>query len=101
MGFLLVFGGYGGFSAIYAHGAFRICLAFVAFTIFFYDVESGIQNILKRQHWIYGTCNEVSARRHTRNGNVQFILWKKGESGHYADFWHDMEKSHWDGFKPY
>jgi len=50
--------------------------------------------------WEMGTCNGRPARRHRANGNVQFVLWKAGEQGHEADFWHDFDRSWWIMFEP-
>lgn len=54
--------------------------------------------------YFYGTCNNRYARKHKRHGNVQFILWKKGDQkyingvGHTDDVWVDFDKSWWDSF---
>lgn len=51
--------------------------------------------------WIYGVCKGRHARKHRRNKNVQFILWKAGEQGHKEDFWYDFDSSWWDQFQAY
>ena len=48
--------------------------------------------------WEYGTCNDRPARKHKIKGNVQFILWNKGEQGHSEDFWINFDSSYWDSF---
>lgn len=50
--------------------------------------------------WVYGRCNGVSARRHKKNGNVQFVLWTAGEQGHTEDYWHNFDNYWWRDFKP-
>lgn len=49
--------------------------------------------------WIYGTCNNIQARKNRIKGNVQFVLWKAGEQGHLEHFWHDFDHSWWKDFK--
>lgn len=55
--------------------------------------------------FVYGTCKGRYARKHKRKGNVQFILWKKGDQkyvdgiGHTEDKWHDFDSSWWSGFE--
>lgn len=44
---LFVIGSYGGFHIQYSSSSFHICVAFVALTIFFYDVENRLYKILK------------------------------------------------------
>lgn len=52
----------------------------------------------------FGTCGGVIARKHTINGNVQFVLWKKGDQkeidgiGHTNDKWVDFDRSWWSSF---
>ena len=48
--------------------------------------------------WVYGACNGLIARKHSKKGNVQFVLWKAGEQGHEEDFWIDFDQSHWPLF---
>ena len=48
--------------------------------------------------WIYGTCHDREARKHKLKGNVQFVLWKKGEHGYKNAFWHNFEHSWWVQF---
>lgn len=47
--FLMCFGGYGGFHFTFGSDALHLCLGCVAFTLFFYDVESAMSSILKNQ----------------------------------------------------
>lgn len=49
--------------------------------------------------FIYGSLNGRIARKHKKNGNVQFILWYAGTQGHDEDFWHDFDKSWWSLFE--
>lgn len=44
----------------------------------------------KKSEWIYGECHNRPARKHRKNGNVQFVLWKAGEHGHKEDYWHNF-----------
>jgi hypothetical protein len=59
---------------------------------------------LVRDTWEYGTCAGKKARRHTGNGNVQFVLWRKGDQkevdgiGHFEDKWVDFDRSWWSLF---
>ena len=59
---------------------------------------------LVREAWEYGTCAGKKARRHTANGNVQFVLWRKGDQkevdgiGHLEDKWVDFDRSWWSLF---
>ena len=48
--------------------------------------------------WDYGTCHYREARKHKLKGNVQFVLWKKGEHGHKNNFWHNFDHSWWVQF---
>ena len=52
------------------------------------------------RQWERGTCKGVRARRHKKTGEVQFILWRKGEHGHRKDYWHQFDWSWWPGFEP-
>jgi hypothetical protein len=60
----------------------------------------------KTDPWEYGHIRSTPARRHKLNGNVQFILWHKGDQknvdgiGHTEDKWIDFEKSWWNMFVP-
>ena len=45
--FLICIGSYGGFDLHYSSSTLRICLGWISFMIFFYDVERGIQSILE------------------------------------------------------
>ncbi|HBF48169.1 MAG TPA: hypothetical protein DDW91_17680 [Shewanella frigidimarina] len=40
-------------------------------------------------------------RRCVKTGEVQFILWKKGEQGHKHDYWYRMASCYWNEFEPY
>lgn len=56
--------------------------------------------IFKRKPiWIYGTCRGRIARKHRKNGNVQFVLWKAGEQGHGEDYWIDFHPDWWGEFE--
>jgi hypothetical protein len=44
--FLFVLGRYGGFHATATKHSWHFCLAWVAFTVFWYDVESALAKIL-------------------------------------------------------
>lgn len=52
-----------------------------------------------KAEWEYGKVNNIPARRHTKNKNVQFVIWKKGEMNHDEDCWIDFDKSWWSLFK--
>ena len=52
----------------------------------------------QNDEWVYGWCNGFISRRHKAKGNVQFVLFKKGEAGHSDDYWHDFDKSWWNLF---
>jgi hypothetical protein len=55
--------------------------------------------IFKRKNrWEYGWVKDRWARRHTKKGNVQFILWQAGEQGWMHDKWADFDKSWWADF---
>lgn len=64
-----------------------------------------IASSLDKEEWEYGRCNGSKARRHKKNGNVQFILWPKGSQkevdgvGHLEDKWFDFDRSHWPNFR--
>lgn len=57
--------------------------------------------------WIYGTCNNMQARKHKIKGNVQFIMFKIGDQkyvdgvGHLKNRWIDFDSSWWGGFIAY
>ena len=61
--------------------------------------------LFKGNEYEYGICNDVNARRHKYKGNVQFILWRKGDQkhidgvGHLTDKWVNFDNSHWCNFK--
>ena len=54
-----------------------------------------------RHTWELGSCGNSNrpARRHRKNGNVQFLLWPAGEQGHRVDYWHDFDSSWWNTFE--
>jgi hypothetical protein len=47
--FMLVAGNYGGFHISLSSSAFHFCIAFIAFTVFFYDVENAIGRVLEKE----------------------------------------------------
>ena len=50
--------------------------------------------------WEHGTISNGSkARRHTKTGEVQFLLWKAGEQGHKDGFWHKVGSGWEETFK--
>lgn len=55
----------------------------------------------RKPEWEYGTAGpgDRPARRHAKNGNVQFVLWKAGQQGHARDYWHNFDSSWWPTFK--
>lgn len=61
----------------------------------------------RKPMYTYGTCYGIPARKHKTKGNVQFIMWKKGDQKdvdgivHTHDKWINFDKSHWNGFEPY
>ena len=59
-----------------------------------------LARLFKKEEWEYGFFREgLPARRHKKNGSVQFILWKAGEQGHKEDFWHVSDSSWWRTFR--
>jgi hypothetical protein len=44
--------------------------------------------------------NGMKARRHRRSGQIEFVLWKSGESGHTTDFWARAGEGHEPEFVP-
>lgn len=58
---------------------------------------------LKRKpEWEYGVAGPDGgrpARRHTKLGNVQFVLWKAGEQAHTVDYWHNFDPYWWPTFQ--
>lgn len=56
--------------------------------------------------WEYGYVGARNARKHKKNGNVQFVLWRVGDQkevdgiGHTEEKWHDFDKSWWNQFIP-
>ena len=51
--FLFVIGSYGGFFVTYKSSSFHICLGFLAMTIFFYDVENAMNNMMQESKEAY------------------------------------------------
>lgn len=54
--------------------------------------------------WEYGKVIRTNslptvARRNKLSGEVQFVLWKKGEQGHKEDYWHKFDNSWYQLFK--
>lgn len=68
-----------------------------------------IKRLYRKHMYEYGSTKVIGglssstwntpSRKHKINGNVQFILWKKGEQGHSRDYWIDFHSSHWIEFK--
>lgn len=60
----------------------------------------------KKDEWQYGSCRNRPARKHLKKGNVQFIIWYKGDQknvdgfGHLEDVWIDFDESYWHLFIP-
>jgi len=69
------------------------------FLIWQFFIVPIIKKFKSKNVWIYGNCNNRPARKHSINGNVQFVLWKAGEQGHKEDFWIDFDSSWWICFK--
>ena len=70
-------------------------------------IIDNLLSLLKKKHeWIYGTCKGSIARKHRKKGNIQFVLWKKGDQshidgiGHTEDKWVDFDSSWWCQFVP-
>ena len=40
-------------------------------------------------------------RRNLKTGEIQFILWKAGQHNHNVEFWHRIDPTYWNEFKPY
>lgn len=75
-------------------------LAILIVVIYLMVIEPLWQKIKGTKHfWIYGTCNNKKARKHSIDKNVQFILWKAGEQGHKVDCWVNFDSSWWKQFK--
>lgn len=53
----------------------------------------------KKPKWVYGKCRDRLARKHRKNGNIQFVLWNAGEQGHEVAYWHDFDSHWWPEFK--
>lgn len=62
----------------------------------------GILSIFKRKpEWEYGTFRDGKrARRNTKTGAVQFVMWMAGEQGHSEDYWINSDSSWWSTFVP-
>lgn len=72
----------------------------IIFVTYIFIMKPIIKRIFKCEgFWIYGTCNNKIARKHSIHKNVQFVLWKEGEQGHKKDYWHNFDSSWWNGFK--
>lgn len=62
-------------------------------------------NNLKDIFWQYGKCYNYPARRNKLFGNVQYLLFKKGDLkyidniGHPKNVWRDFDKGMWGEFK--
>jgi hypothetical protein len=48
--------------------------------------------------WIYGTCNNLAARKSRFGQRVQMLLHKAGNAGCKKDYWTDFDSSHWGKF---
>lgn len=54
--------------------------------------------------WEYGKLNNLYARRHKKKGNVQFIIFHKGDQkyvdgiGHKSHKWIDFNSTWWKNF---
>lgn len=72
--FLLVFGSYGGLHVTLGKSSFHVCIAFVAFTIFFYDVENALAMMLneKDQETNKNAALNISVVKH----RFFFDCWK-------------------------
>ena len=70
------------------------------------NVKCTIHNIMGAL-WIYGICKGRHSRKNKITGDVQFILWKKGDQkevdgiGHLKDKWHNFGKGHEVDFVAY
>lgn len=55
-----------------------------------------------KPEWEYGTAGDPRklARRNTRDGRVQMLLWPAGKQGHTSDYWHNFDSSWWSTFLP-
>ena len=61
------------------------------FTTLFVEWEYG--------HYRCGDGTLKRARKHKMYGNVQFLLWKKGQHHHKRDYWVDLDQTWWFSFK--
>lgn len=61
----------------------------------------------KKVKWIYGELNDQVSRKNKDTGEVQFLLWKKGDQkhvdgiGHLENKWIAFDSSHWPFFEAY
>lgn len=61
---------------------------------------------VRERNWEYGYVGAKNARRHKKNGNVQFVLWRVGDQkevdgiGHTSEKWVNFDKSWWVQFTP-
>lgn len=79
--------------------AYLVVVGFALFAIID-KVLSKLANKAFGPSYEYGTVRETKARRDRRTGEVQFVLWKAGEQGHEADYWHKFDDSWWPLFVP-
>jgi len=75
------------------------------------DGYSMLKKFFHKLKWVYGTCTSgedkhihtQTARRNRFTGEVQFILWHKGEKqGDYLyteDYWHNYNEYWWPNFR--
>jgi hypothetical protein len=72
----------------------------------YFQAKKIMMNCPNVGNYVYGTLNGRVARKHINNGNVQFVLWKKGDQkhidgiGHTEDKWVNFDSSWWIDFKP-
>ena len=78
LSFLFVAGSYGGFHVECTASAFHVCMAFIAFTIFFYDAENTIGRVLNKEGSIKKRIDELNLQR------AENVLARKGKS-HMAE----------------
>ena len=66
---------------------------------------TALKRIFSRKKYTYGRIiNDDGSVRHKarinhKTGDVEFLLWKKGEHGHDVDFWHRMGNGWINKFK--
>jgi hypothetical protein len=72
----------------------------------YFQAKKIMMNCPNVGNYVYGALNGRVARKHINNGNVQFVLWKKGDQeyvdgiGHTEDKWVNFDSSWWIDFKP-